>query len=278
MVSKSKASGRTAIIALTRNGARMARTLAGMLNQDRELTLFLDRRFYEEGDAAETFDLPVRPVVERAFATLELFDAPLPQRLGGGRAVLHPGRYLAGFRLCDQFLLDQAGKELFDLVGLDGGFQTMMPDGFQGVRLARGPGSNGVGFFAGDHPGFDCFVKLRGEVRCTGFITGLGDGGGDIFRSNAEKLGDTVEKCGRTAGVPMIGTCHGSSAANHPEDGRHGNYQQHRSFLQVGLRCRADCSTDENSRIFKSSSYQPNVKIYWMWHCRRDAVPGTGPT
>lgn len=60
------AHGRTAIIALTRNGARMARTLAADL--DRELTLFLDRRFYEDGDTAEPFDLPLRPVVERAFA------------------------------------------------------------------------------------------------------------------------------------------------------------------------------------------------------------------
>ncbi|MCH7736672.1 MAG: cobalamin biosynthesis protein [Chloroflexi bacterium] len=56
----------TAIIALTRNGARMARTLAGSF--DRESTLFIDRRFREEGDAGESFDLPLRPVVERAFA------------------------------------------------------------------------------------------------------------------------------------------------------------------------------------------------------------------
>ena len=62
--------GRTAIVALTRNGARMARTLAACLDRssDQEVTLFLDRRFYEEGDAAEPFDLPLRPVVERAFA------------------------------------------------------------------------------------------------------------------------------------------------------------------------------------------------------------------
>ena len=44
----------------------MARTLAGKL--DRDVTLFLDRRFHEEGDTAKPFDLPVRPVVERAFA------------------------------------------------------------------------------------------------------------------------------------------------------------------------------------------------------------------
>ncbi len=58
--------GRTAIVAITRNGARMALKLAACL--DRDATLFLDRRFYEEGDAAEPFDLPLRPVVERAFA------------------------------------------------------------------------------------------------------------------------------------------------------------------------------------------------------------------
>lgn len=56
-------------MALTRNGARMARVLAGSLDRDgdREVTLFLDRRFGEEGDDAELFDLPLRPVVERAF-------------------------------------------------------------------------------------------------------------------------------------------------------------------------------------------------------------------
>ena len=60
-----QASGRTAIIALTRNGARMARTLAGLLEGD--VALLLDRRFHEEDDTAEIFDLPLRPVVERAF-------------------------------------------------------------------------------------------------------------------------------------------------------------------------------------------------------------------
>ena len=58
--------GKTAIIALTRNGASMARKLAGSLS--RESTLFIDRRFREDGDSGENFDLPLRPVVERAFA------------------------------------------------------------------------------------------------------------------------------------------------------------------------------------------------------------------
>ena len=63
---KASTSDRTAIIALTRNGARMARALAGSING--EFTLFLDRRFHEEGDLTEVFDLPLRPVVEQAFA------------------------------------------------------------------------------------------------------------------------------------------------------------------------------------------------------------------
>ena len=57
---------KTAIIALTRNGARMARTLAGSL--DRDHTLFIDRRFRKDADSGETFELPLRPVVKRAFA------------------------------------------------------------------------------------------------------------------------------------------------------------------------------------------------------------------
>jgi len=57
---------RTAVIALTRNGARMARRLAGEF--ERDVTLFLDRRFLQDGDDAVAFDLPLRPVVERAFA------------------------------------------------------------------------------------------------------------------------------------------------------------------------------------------------------------------
>ena len=57
---------KTAIIALTHNGARMARTLAGSL--DRDHTLFIDRRFRKDADSGETFELPLRPVVKRAFA------------------------------------------------------------------------------------------------------------------------------------------------------------------------------------------------------------------
>ena len=191
-------------------------------------------------------------MVEPAVAVLELFDAPLPQRLGGGRAGLHPGGYLVGFGLRYQFLLDEAGKELLNPVSLDGRFQTMVPDGSQGVRLAGGPGSYCVGFFPRNHAGFDRLVKLRSEVRCAAFVTRLGDGGGDIFGSESEKFGDTINKCGRSFGIPMIGTCHGGNTANRPEYGHQGNNQQDRSLLQKCLRCRADCSTDENIRIVKS--------------------------
>jgi cobalt-precorrin 5A hydrolase len=44
----------------------MARTLAGSL--DRDHILFIDSRFRKDDDSGETFDLPLRPVVERAFA------------------------------------------------------------------------------------------------------------------------------------------------------------------------------------------------------------------
>jgi len=63
---RNNAPEKTAIIALTRNGARMARTLAGSL--DRDHALFIDRRFRKDDDSGETFDLPLRPVVKRAFA------------------------------------------------------------------------------------------------------------------------------------------------------------------------------------------------------------------
>ncbi|MQG13824.1 MAG: cobalamin biosynthesis protein CbiG [SAR202 cluster bacterium] len=63
---RNNAPEKTAIIALTRNGARMARTLAGSL--DRDHALFIDRRFRKDDDSGEAFDLPLWPVVKRAFA------------------------------------------------------------------------------------------------------------------------------------------------------------------------------------------------------------------
>ena len=58
-----------AVVALTLNGAKMARSLAATLSnsQEGEATLFLERRFYQDGEPATPFDLPARPVVQRAF-------------------------------------------------------------------------------------------------------------------------------------------------------------------------------------------------------------------
>ena len=71
---RNNAPEKTAIIALTRNGARMARTLAGSL--DRDHALFIDRRFRKDDDSGEAFDLPLWPVVKRAcagYSSLVLF-------------------------------------------------------------------------------------------------------------------------------------------------------------------------------------------------------------
>ncbi len=59
----------TAIIALTKNGAKMARSLALALAEGENLapSLLLERRFYLEGETATPFDLPVSPVVQQAF-------------------------------------------------------------------------------------------------------------------------------------------------------------------------------------------------------------------
>ena len=65
----SKSETGAAIIALTHNGARMGRSLANRLAEpgDHAPTLLLERRYYQAGEAALPFDLPVRPVVQRAF-------------------------------------------------------------------------------------------------------------------------------------------------------------------------------------------------------------------
>ena len=58
-------STKTAVIAISRNGSDLARRLSASLGGDS--SLFLDRRFVDRGDDAAAFDLPVRPVVEKAF-------------------------------------------------------------------------------------------------------------------------------------------------------------------------------------------------------------------
>lgn len=51
----------TALVALSRRGAGLARALAGSLAGGTDL--YLDRRFLEAGDVAQSFELPLRPVV-----------------------------------------------------------------------------------------------------------------------------------------------------------------------------------------------------------------------
>jgi len=56
---------RTAIVAISRNGAALGRKLAKGLANDP--ALYLDRRFLDEKDDAIAFDLPARPLVQRVF-------------------------------------------------------------------------------------------------------------------------------------------------------------------------------------------------------------------
>lgn len=58
-----------AVIALTSNGAQLARPLVAKLSssEENQCTFFLERRFYQDGEQATLFDLPARPVVQKAF-------------------------------------------------------------------------------------------------------------------------------------------------------------------------------------------------------------------
>lgn len=60
---------RTAIVAISRNGAALGRKLAKGLANDP--ALYLDRRFLDEKDDAIAFDLPARPLVQRVFQESE---------------------------------------------------------------------------------------------------------------------------------------------------------------------------------------------------------------
>ena len=55
----------TTIVAISRRGSELARSLLPFI--DGETTLYLDRRFFREGEAAVPFDLPVRPLIHRIF-------------------------------------------------------------------------------------------------------------------------------------------------------------------------------------------------------------------
>ena len=55
----------TAIVAISQPGSQLARSLLPQI--DGETTLYLDRRFFREGEAAVPFDLPVRPLIHQVF-------------------------------------------------------------------------------------------------------------------------------------------------------------------------------------------------------------------
>jgi len=56
----------TAVVAVSRRGVDLARTLAGSLEGGTDL--YLHRRFLDAGDYAQAFDLPLRPIVGRVLA------------------------------------------------------------------------------------------------------------------------------------------------------------------------------------------------------------------
>ena len=56
---------KTAIIAISRRGSELARSLLTYFGAD--ATLYLDRRFIRDGENATPFDLPVRPLIHRSF-------------------------------------------------------------------------------------------------------------------------------------------------------------------------------------------------------------------
>ena len=56
---------RAAIVAISRNGSALAKRLATSLGDD--VTLYLERRFHQKGEAGLAFDLPVRPLVQKLF-------------------------------------------------------------------------------------------------------------------------------------------------------------------------------------------------------------------
>ena len=67
---------KTAIVAISRNGARLGQTLVTALAPG--ATLYVDRRFTAPGDEAQPFDLPARPVVQQAFQDYESLVLLMP--------------------------------------------------------------------------------------------------------------------------------------------------------------------------------------------------------
>lgn len=67
---------RTAIVAISRRGAALARMLGESLAGEKDL--FLERRLVEPGDGALAFDLPLRPVIHRLFGQYQALVLFMP--------------------------------------------------------------------------------------------------------------------------------------------------------------------------------------------------------
>ena len=67
---------RTCLVAISRRGASLARSLAASLAGDK--TLYLERRLISQGDEAEAFDLPLRPVIYQIFSQYQALVLFMP--------------------------------------------------------------------------------------------------------------------------------------------------------------------------------------------------------
>ena len=76
----------TAVIAISRRGSGLARKLASLLGG--EVTLYLERRFHQEGEGALAYQLPVAPLLQRLF--LEYRQLVLFMPVGAAMRLLAP--------------------------------------------------------------------------------------------------------------------------------------------------------------------------------------------
>jgi cobalt-precorrin 5A hydrolase len=102
---------RTAIVALSRRGVALARTLSGSLEGGTDL--FLDRRFFDVSDNAQAFDLPLRPIVGKILSQYQAVILFLP--VGAAIRLIAP--YLQDKHLDPAVVcVDDAGRFAVSLV------------------------------------------------------------------------------------------------------------------------------------------------------------------
>ena len=76
----------TAVVAISRRGSDLARTLSSSLAG--EVTLHLESRYHQEGDGAEIYQLPVRPLLQQLFSDHEQLVLFMP--VGAAMRLLAP--------------------------------------------------------------------------------------------------------------------------------------------------------------------------------------------